>query len=217
MREPRPRWVPGLRPATPVPPSPRACGEGAWARRLRRDAAAADACAPESRIRAPALAPTLGLRERYRAHLTPAVSRRPQAPTSARVQAAAGGGRLQCVVRRCLGGGAPASWLPCLAGPSLAGRAGAVGSPGDGRDSCCVCLVLGALCLGCLSSWMSFALEAGHRGSRGTQRFSSCTDLPLSWSSRAPWAPNARGEPRPRAAARHERRLLGVGSSAMFK
>jgi len=28
--------------------------------------------------------------------------------------------------------------------------------------------------------------------------------------------PNARGEPRPAAAARHERRLLGVGSSAMF-
>ena len=29
-------------------------------------------------------------------------------------------------------------------------------------------------------------------------------------------APNARGEPRPRAGARHERRLLGVGSSALF-
>ena len=28
--------------------------------------------------------------------------------------------------------------------------------------------------------------------------------------------PNARGEPRPMAAARHERRLLGVGSSAWF-
>jgi rare lipoprotein A len=28
--------------------------------------------------------------------------------------------------------------------------------------------------------------------------------------------PNARGEPRPRAGARHERRLLGVGSSAWF-
>ncbi len=28
--------------------------------------------------------------------------------------------------------------------------------------------------------------------------------------------PNAGGEPRPRAVARHERRLLGVGSSAWF-
>jgi hypothetical protein len=28
--------------------------------------------------------------------------------------------------------------------------------------------------------------------------------------------PNAGGEPRPRAGARHERRLLGVGSSAWF-
>ncbi len=31
-----------------------------------------------------------------------------------------------------------------------------------------------------------------------------------------PWKPNARGEPRLEAEARHERTLEGVGSSAMF-
>jgi hypothetical protein len=39
-----------------------------------------------------------------------------------------------------------------------------------------------------------------------------CVSLPYSDEL----TPNARGEPRPRAGARHERRLLGVGSSAWF-
>jgi len=41
---------------------------------------------------------------------------------------------------------------------------------------------------------------------------SECVSLPYSDEL----TPNARGEPRPRAGARHERRLLGVGSSAWF-
>ena len=41
---------------------------------------------------------------------------------------------------------------------------------------------------------------------------SECVSLPYSDEL----TPNARGEPRPRAGAKHERRLLGVGSSAWF-
>ena len=41
---------------------------------------------------------------------------------------------------------------------------------------------------------------------------SECVSLPYSDEL----TPNARGEPCPRAGARHERRLLGVGSSAWF-
>jgi hypothetical protein len=41
---------------------------------------------------------------------------------------------------------------------------------------------------------------------------SECVSLPYSDEL----TPNARGEPRPRAGARHERGLLGVGSSAWF-
>ena len=75
--------------------------------------------------------------------------------------------------------------------------------------------------LGCLLSWMSFVLDALGLGcwpswvSWDTQ-FASCTDFPLSWSSLAPLAPNARPQPRARAGAKHERRLLRVGCRPML-
>src|SRR5713101_8452116 len=52
--------------------------------------------------------------------------------------------------------------------------------------------------------------------SPATTSISSFISMSIDRNTATVQKPNARGEPRPRAGARHERRLLGVGSSAWF-
>ena len=105
--------------------------------------------------------------------------------------------QVQALVRR-------ATWdsLPCglPMPPGRVGRADDAATPPPGPRVVWVGVVLDALCLGCLVSWMPCVLDALGLGCWPSwvswdTRFASCTDFPLSWSSRAPLAPNARGEP----------------------